>query len=181
MSTESKCPFHQTAGGGTTNRDWWPNQLRLDLLNQHSEKSNPLAILLLDRPQQAPCLVQVHVVRPAVERGEALLPAAAAAATILDAIGARAVPCHADEQAAVVAEIGRPPVLGIGHQVTQVLLQCVVIELVEFLGVVESIGQRIGFLRVLVEQVQAQLVGPPVAVGRAATGSGLPSGPSGFT
>ncbi len=42
MSTESKCPFHQTAGGGTTNRDWWPKQLRLDLLNQHSEKSNPL-------------------------------------------------------------------------------------------------------------------------------------------
>ncbi|RYZ73461.1 MAG: catalase/peroxidase HPI [Lysobacteraceae bacterium] len=42
MSTESKCPFHQTAGGGTTNRDWWPNQLRLDLLNQHSAKSNPL-------------------------------------------------------------------------------------------------------------------------------------------
>lgn len=39
---EPKCPFHQTAGGGTTNKDWWPNQLRLDLLNQHSEKSNPL-------------------------------------------------------------------------------------------------------------------------------------------
>ncbi len=32
MSTEAQCPFHQTAGGGTTNRDWWPNQLRLDLL-----------------------------------------------------------------------------------------------------------------------------------------------------
>ena len=43
MSDQPKCPFHQTAGGGTTNRDWWPNQLRLDLLNQHSEKSNPLA------------------------------------------------------------------------------------------------------------------------------------------
>jgi catalase-peroxidase len=40
--SEQKCPFHQTAGGGTTNKDWWPNQLRLDLLNQHSEKSNPL-------------------------------------------------------------------------------------------------------------------------------------------
>ena len=38
----SKCPFHAAAGGGTTNRDWWPNQLRLELLNQHSEKSNPL-------------------------------------------------------------------------------------------------------------------------------------------
>ena len=42
MSSEAKCPFHQTAGGGTTNRDWWPQQLRLDLLNQHSERSNPL-------------------------------------------------------------------------------------------------------------------------------------------
>ncbi|HTH94082.1 MAG TPA: catalase-peroxidase, partial [Rhodocyclaceae bacterium] len=40
--SESKCPFHNTAGGGTTNKDWWPKQLRLDLLSQHSEKSNPL-------------------------------------------------------------------------------------------------------------------------------------------
>ncbi len=42
MSTEAKCPFHHTAGGGTSNQDWWPNQLRVDLLNQHSNKSNPL-------------------------------------------------------------------------------------------------------------------------------------------
>jgi len=42
MSTESKCPFHQTAGGGTTNREWWPNQLKVELLHQHSAKSNPM-------------------------------------------------------------------------------------------------------------------------------------------
>ena len=42
MSNEAKCPFHAAAGAGTQNKDWWPNQLRLDLLNQHSEKSNPL-------------------------------------------------------------------------------------------------------------------------------------------
>lgn len=42
MSNPGKCPFNHVAGGGTTNRDWWPNQLRVDLLNQHSEKSNPL-------------------------------------------------------------------------------------------------------------------------------------------
>ena len=44
MSEEKKgsCPFHHTAGGGTSNRDWWPNQLRLDLLHQHSSKSNPM-------------------------------------------------------------------------------------------------------------------------------------------
>ncbi|MDF4002354.1 catalase/peroxidase HPI [Luteibacter sp. PPL552] len=42
MSSESKCPFHHTAGGGTTNADWWPKRLRVDLLNQHSSRSNPM-------------------------------------------------------------------------------------------------------------------------------------------
>ncbi|MEX3901211.1 catalase/peroxidase HPI [Paraburkholderia sp. BR10954] len=42
MSNEAKCPFIHTAGGGTTIRDWWPKQLRVDLLNQHSNRSNPL-------------------------------------------------------------------------------------------------------------------------------------------
>lgn len=42
MSTEAKCPFHHVAGGGTSNREWWPNQLRVDLLNQHGNRSNPL-------------------------------------------------------------------------------------------------------------------------------------------
>jgi catalase-peroxidase len=40
--SEAKCPYHHAAGGGTSNQDWWPNQLRVDLLNQHSQKSNPL-------------------------------------------------------------------------------------------------------------------------------------------
>ena len=40
--SESKCPFHHTAGGGMSNRDWWPNQLNLDILRQHSSKSNPM-------------------------------------------------------------------------------------------------------------------------------------------
>ncbi|MFN3416691.1 MAG: catalase/peroxidase HPI [Caldimonas sp.] len=42
MNAHNKCPFHAAAGHGTTNQQWWPQQLRLDLLNQHSEKSNPL-------------------------------------------------------------------------------------------------------------------------------------------
>ncbi len=42
MTTEKKCPFAHSFGGGTSNRDWWPNQLRLDLLHQHSSKSNPM-------------------------------------------------------------------------------------------------------------------------------------------
>ncbi len=42
MMTESRCPFPHPVGGGTTNRDWWPKQLRLDVLHQHSDKSNPM-------------------------------------------------------------------------------------------------------------------------------------------
>ncbi len=42
MSTETKCPFHHAAGEGTSNRDWWPNQLNLKLLHQHSSLSDPL-------------------------------------------------------------------------------------------------------------------------------------------
>jgi catalase-peroxidase len=43
MTTETKCPFHAAAAnGGTINKDWWPNQLRVDLLSQHSSKSDPL-------------------------------------------------------------------------------------------------------------------------------------------
>ncbi|HVR63205.1 MAG TPA: catalase/peroxidase HPI, partial [Polyangia bacterium] len=42
MSNESKCPFHRTAGGGTSNRDWWPQQLPLHVLRQQSSKSDPM-------------------------------------------------------------------------------------------------------------------------------------------
>jgi catalase-peroxidase len=42
MSTETKSPVRHSAGGGTTIRDWWPNQLKLELLHQHSSKSNPM-------------------------------------------------------------------------------------------------------------------------------------------
>ncbi len=37
-----QCPFSHVAGVGRTNRDWWPNQLRLELLHQHSAKSDPM-------------------------------------------------------------------------------------------------------------------------------------------
>ncbi len=48
MSDEAKCPFsggpgkHTTARGATTNADWWPNQLKLSILHQHSPKSDPM-------------------------------------------------------------------------------------------------------------------------------------------
>ncbi|WP_330728097.1 catalase/peroxidase HPI [Burkholderia multivorans] len=42
MSTEPKCPFHHTAGSGTSNKDWWPNQISLNILHRHSSLSDPM-------------------------------------------------------------------------------------------------------------------------------------------
>ncbi|CAG2160929.1 catalase/peroxidase HPI [Cupriavidus numazuensis] len=42
MSTEAKCPFNHAAGSGTSNRDWWPNQLNLGILRQHSSLADPM-------------------------------------------------------------------------------------------------------------------------------------------
>jgi catalase-peroxidase len=44
MSTEAKCPFNHRGNtiSGTTNHDWWPKALKLELLHQHSSKSNPM-------------------------------------------------------------------------------------------------------------------------------------------
>ena len=47
MDAESKCPVIHGAvtsnsGGGTSNRDWWPNQLNLSILHQHDQKSKPM-------------------------------------------------------------------------------------------------------------------------------------------
>ena len=82
-----------------------------------------LAVLLLDRPEQAAGLVEVGVVGPAVERGEALGAVAAAAAAVLDPVGAGGVPAHPDEQRAVVAEVGGPPVLRGRHDLDDVALE----------------------------------------------------------
>jgi len=47
MEGESKCPFSgdarkHTLAGAPSNADWWPNQLKLDILHQHSSKSDPM-------------------------------------------------------------------------------------------------------------------------------------------
>src|ERR1700686_5229100 len=43
MSTESNCPIHRhTAAGAPTNANWWPNQLNLKILHQHSTLSDPM-------------------------------------------------------------------------------------------------------------------------------------------
>ena len=126
------------------------------------------AVLLLDRPQQAARLVEVRVVGPGVEGREALRTRGAAAAAVVDAVGAGAVPRHPDEQRPVVAVVGRPPVLRRGHHHLDVLLHGIEVERLELLGVVERLTHGIGERRVLVEHLQVQLIRPPTQVRRGA-------------
>ncbi len=122
------------------------------------------AVFLLDRPKQAARLVQIRVVRPAVQRRETLRAGAAAAAAIADAVRAGAVPGHANEERAVMTEIRRPPVLRIRHQGVQILLHRGEVEGLEFSRVVEILAHRIGQVGMLVKNFDAEGIGPPFVV-----------------
>ena len=122
------------------------------------------AVFLLDRPQKPARLIEVRIIRPAIERGETLLSAARAAAPVGDAIGARAMPRHPNEQPAVVAKVGGPPILRACHQGMEVLNHGVEVKALEFLGVIERFAHRVRQCGVLVENLEVQVVGPPVFV-----------------
>ncbi len=138
--------------------------------NNQVGPGNFTTVLLLDRPQQTAGLVQADVVRPTVEGRETLLARARATTTVTCAVGTGTVPGHAYEERAIVPKIRWPPVLGIGHQRTQVLLERREVEALERFGVVKAFVHGVGQGRVLVQDLQIQLVRPPVAVRCAAAG-----------
>ncbi len=131
-----------------------------------------VAVLLLDRPQQAAGLVQVGVIGPAVERGEALHALSCATASVVDAIGARGVPGQPDHQAGVAAVVGGPPVLRSGYRRDDVGLERVDVELVELRRVVEVVTERIALGRVRVQHRHVDLLGPPVLILERSAGLG---------
>ena len=123
-----------------------------------------LSVLLLDRPEQAAGLVEIGVVGPAVERGEALLSCAAAAATVADPVGAGSVPGHANEERAVVPVVGRPPVLRGSHHGFDIGAQGLDVEVIDGVGVAEIAVHGIGSGGVASQRLEADLIGPPVLV-----------------
>jgi hypothetical protein len=137
--------------------------------HDHQVRPAELAsIFLLDRPQEAPRLVEIGVVGPAVQRREALAARGCAAAAVAGAIGAGAVPGHADEEGSVMPVIGRPPGLAVGHQRMKVALHRLIVERLEFRGIIEILAHRVGRAdALLMEDVQRKLVRPPIPVGAA--------------
>src|ERR1017187_7024679 len=121
------------------------HRFQCDVAGENHEVSpgNFPAILLLDRPQKPPRLVQVYVVRPAIKRREALLPGSGTAAAVADAVRASAVPRHANEERPIVAKVGRPPILGVRHQGVQVLDHGIQVERLELFRVIELLTHGI--------------------------------------
>src|SRR6266478_690727 len=74
------------------------------------------------------------------------------------------MPRHADEQSAIVTEVGWPPLLRVLHQGMQVLDHGVDVEALELLGIVEGFAHRVGGGRVRMEHADIEMLWPPVAV-----------------
>jgi len=109
-----------------------------------------------------------------------ILPATAT--TVLHTVSTSAVPRHTNEEATIVTKVGGPVVLAVGlesksmyaphgwdgkhsyQQGLDVFLETVIVEALEGLGVVKVAGQRITLGVVLAEDVEPQLIGPPVTV-----------------
>ena len=153
------------------------HRIQRDIARQNHQVGprNFAAVLFLDRPQQSTRLVQVSIVRPAVERRETLTPIARATTTIAGTVSPRAVPCHANEKWPIMTKVRRPPVLRIGHQGMQILFHRFKIKALELGRVIKLIAHRVGLGGVLMKNAQVELVGPPVAV-RGAGRGGLTSG-----
>ena len=74
------------------------------------------------------------------------------------------MPGKSDEQAAVMSEVGRPPILRIRLQRLQVGDERVEVERLERFGVVERAAERVGLGGMLVQDVEIELIRPPVSV-----------------
>jgi len=86
-------------------------------------------------------------------------------AAIARAVRARSVPRHAHEKWSVVAVVRRPPGLRIGQQRHHVFFECGEVELLKFFGVRERGAQRIGLDRILMKNLEVELIGPPRPLG----------------
>ena len=63
-----------------------------------------------------------------------------------------------------MAVISRPPVLAVGHQCVEVLLESLVIESLEGFSIIEISSHWVGFLIVLMEDVEVEVLWPPILV-----------------
>ena len=126
-------------------------------------------VLLLHGPKQHARLVEVGIVGPAVEGSETQGSGSCTTTAIADAVGASAVPRHADEERSIMPVVGGPPLLGSGHDLIDVLAQFFKVDVFELFDVIEGVVHRTHLRCILVEHLEVELIGPPTLIG---TGAG---------
>ena len=124
-----------------------------------------VAVFLFNRPQQTAGLVEVCVVWPRVQRGEALGATSPTTPAISGAVGTSRVPGHTNHQAAIVAPVGWPPVLAGGHKLVQVFFESIDVKFLDLFAVVKVCAQRVSFCVVLVQNIKIEGVRPPFHIG----------------
>ena len=75
------------------------------------------------------------------------------------------MPGHANEERSVVSVVGGPPVLAVRHQSVEVFLEALVVKGLEGFSVVKIWVHGVGLGVVLVENVQVEVLGPPILIG----------------
>ena len=75
------------------------------------------------------------------------------------------MPCHSNEEWPVVTVVSRPPVLTVCHQCMKIFLETLVIETLEGFSIIEIRSHRVGFDIVLMQDVQVQVLWPPILIG----------------
>jgi hypothetical protein len=124
------------------------------------------------------------MIKSVIESSMEIMPNLPSTATaVLDTVSASAVPCHADKQTTIVTKVGRPVVLAVSLRQTSVnachtailrlftyqegldvLLETIVVKALEGLSVVELGLVRVAGSGVLAQDVEPELIGPPVTV-----------------
>ena len=132
--------------------------------NKQIGPRNAVAVLLLDGPQQAAPLVQVAVIRPAVQRRKTLHARASTTTAITGTVRACRVPRQTNEERAIVTIVRWPPRLTVRHQRLQIILQRFQIERLERFCIVKVAAHWVRLLRLLAENFQIQIFWPPVVV-----------------
>ena len=129
-----------------------------------------VAVFLLDRPQQTAALVGVVVVGPAVQRRKALVAGARTTTPVAKTVRSGGVPGDAREHADIAAPVRGPPLLAVGHQGADVVLQRLDVQRLQRLAIVEVGAKRVRLAVMLVQDVEVQRTGPPIGVRRRGRG-----------
>ena len=121
--------------------------------NEEVCPGNLVAVFLLDGPQQSSGLVEIGIVRPAVEWSKSLVSCIAPSSSVGNPVRSCGMPGHSYHQSAIMTPVGGPPILAIGHKGFKIALQSLQIQLFEFFRIIKVSSHWVAFDVMLMQDV----------------------------